>query len=192
MKAASPCFGNLAPAGAIIKPAAASPHLIQHRGAIIFDSIEDFHTRIDDPALDVDANTVFGAARWPRDYQGCRKSRICHYRRNRSRRRPRHGAHLRRPDERHCIRNGGAACRPEAAVGGPLALVHANALTGPDGWFRRKRVGKRSRRLPANCSYQRSAPSDGSQTITESRFRARRPWDADILCDRPRNGGQAR
>jgi len=51
--------GNLAPAGAIIKPAAASPHLIQHRGrALAFDSIEDFHTRIDDPELDVDANTV--------------------------------------------------------------------------------------------------------------------------------------
>jgi dihydroxy-acid dehydratase len=51
--------GNLAPAGAIIKPAAASPHLIQHRGrALVFDSIEDFHARIDDPELDVDANTM--------------------------------------------------------------------------------------------------------------------------------------
>ena len=51
--------GNLAPAGAIIKPAAASPHLIQHRGrALVFDSIEDFQTRIDDPELDVDASTV--------------------------------------------------------------------------------------------------------------------------------------
>jgi dihydroxy-acid dehydratase len=51
--------GNLAPAGAIIKPAAASPHLIQHRGpALVFDSIEDFNTRIDDPDLEVDANTV--------------------------------------------------------------------------------------------------------------------------------------
>jgi dihydroxy-acid dehydratase len=51
--------GNLAPAGAIIKPAAASPQLIQHRGrALVFDSIEDFNTRIDDPGLEVDANTV--------------------------------------------------------------------------------------------------------------------------------------
>src|SRR5688572_27234843 len=51
--------GNLAPAGAIIKPAAASPHLIQHRGrALVFDSIEDFHDRIDDPELDVGADTV--------------------------------------------------------------------------------------------------------------------------------------
>jgi dihydroxy-acid dehydratase len=51
--------GNLAPDGAIIKPAAASPHLIQHRGrALVFDSIEDFNTRIDDPDLEVDADTV--------------------------------------------------------------------------------------------------------------------------------------
>ena len=51
--------GNLAPLGAVIKPAAASPHLLQHRGkAIVFDSIEDFKKRIDDPGLDVDENSV--------------------------------------------------------------------------------------------------------------------------------------
>ncbi|MFF5981738.1 IlvD/Edd family dehydratase [Streptomyces olindensis] len=51
--------GNLAPAGAVIKPAAASPHLLRHRGrAVVFDSIEDFHARIDDPDLDVDADSV--------------------------------------------------------------------------------------------------------------------------------------
>jgi dihydroxy-acid dehydratase len=51
--------GNLAPDGALIKPAAASPHLLQHRGpAVVFDSIEDFHARIDDPDLDVTADSV--------------------------------------------------------------------------------------------------------------------------------------
>ncbi|MFD4505360.1 IlvD/Edd family dehydratase [Streptomyces sp. NPDC058457] len=51
--------GNLAPDGAVIKPAAASPHLLRHRGrALVFDSIEDFHARIDDPDLDVDADSV--------------------------------------------------------------------------------------------------------------------------------------
>jgi dihydroxy-acid dehydratase len=51
--------GNLAPSGAVIKPAAASPQLMRHRGrAVVFDSIEDFHARIDDPALDVDADSV--------------------------------------------------------------------------------------------------------------------------------------
>jgi len=51
--------GNLAPDGAVVKPAAASPHLLRHRGrALVFDSIEDFNTRIDDPDLDVDADSV--------------------------------------------------------------------------------------------------------------------------------------
>ncbi|MFI6025994.1 IlvD/Edd family dehydratase [Amycolatopsis magusensis] len=51
--------GNLAPGGALIKPAAASPELLRHRGrAVVFDSIEDFHARIDDPDLDVDADSV--------------------------------------------------------------------------------------------------------------------------------------
>ena len=51
--------GNLAPDGALIKPAAASPQLLRHRGrAVVFDSIEDFHARIDDPELDVDADSV--------------------------------------------------------------------------------------------------------------------------------------
>ena len=64
--------GNLAPNGAIIKPAAASPHLLRHRGrAVVFDSIEDFHARIDDPELDVDADSVLvlrGCG--PRGYPG--------------------------------------------------------------------------------------------------------------------------
>jgi len=52
-------YGNLAPDGAIVKPAAASPHLLQHRGrALVFDSIEDFHARVDDPDLDVDEDSV--------------------------------------------------------------------------------------------------------------------------------------
>ncbi|WP_043677630.1 IlvD/Edd family dehydratase [Streptomyces xylophagus] len=51
--------GNLAPSGALIKPAAASAHLLRHRGrAVVFDSIEDFHARVDDPDLDVDADSV--------------------------------------------------------------------------------------------------------------------------------------
>jgi dihydroxy-acid dehydratase len=64
--------GNLAPTGAVIKPAAASPHLLRHRGrAVVFDSIEDFHARIDDPDLDVDADSVLvlrGCG--PRGYPG--------------------------------------------------------------------------------------------------------------------------
>ncbi|HYZ80154.1 MAG TPA: IlvD/Edd family dehydratase [Solirubrobacteraceae bacterium] len=51
--------GSLAPSGAVIKPAAASPELLRHSGrAVVFDSIEDFYARIDDPGLDVDADSV--------------------------------------------------------------------------------------------------------------------------------------
>ena len=51
--------GSLAPAGAIIKPSAASPRLLKHRGrAIVFDSIEDIRARIDDPDLDIDEDSV--------------------------------------------------------------------------------------------------------------------------------------
>jgi dihydroxy-acid dehydratase len=51
--------GNLAPSGAVIKPAAASASLLRHRGrAVVFDSIEDMHHRIDDPALGADEDSV--------------------------------------------------------------------------------------------------------------------------------------
>ncbi|WP_329270101.1 IlvD/Edd family dehydratase [Streptomyces pseudovenezuelae] len=64
--------GSLAPDGALIKPAAASAHLLRHRGrAVVFDSIEDFHARVDDPDLDVDADSVLvlrGCG--PRGYPG--------------------------------------------------------------------------------------------------------------------------
>ena len=51
--------GSLAPTGAVIKPAAASPELLDHRGpAVVFDSIEDFYARVDDPDLEVDADSV--------------------------------------------------------------------------------------------------------------------------------------
>ncbi|XVV16763.1 IlvD/Edd family dehydratase [Actinoplanes sp. CA-131856] len=52
-------YGNLAPDGAVIKPAAASPSLLQHRGpAVVFDSVEDLHARLDDPDLEVTADSV--------------------------------------------------------------------------------------------------------------------------------------
>ena len=51
--------GNLAPSGAVLKPSAASPHLMRHRGrAVVFENIEHYNLRIGDPALDVDAGCV--------------------------------------------------------------------------------------------------------------------------------------
>jgi dihydroxyacid dehydratase/phosphogluconate dehydratase len=51
--------GNLAPRGAIIKPSAATPELMQHSGrAVVFETIEDYKERIDDPNLEVDEASV--------------------------------------------------------------------------------------------------------------------------------------
>ncbi len=51
--------GNLAPNGAVIKPSAATAKLLQHRGkAVVFESIEELHERINDESLDIDENSV--------------------------------------------------------------------------------------------------------------------------------------
>ncbi len=51
--------GNLCPDGAIIKPSAASPHLLQHTGrAVAFADMDDYHARIDSPDLEVDEDSV--------------------------------------------------------------------------------------------------------------------------------------
>jgi len=51
--------GNLAPRGAVLKPSAASPHLMQHRGkAVVFENFDHYKERIVDPDLDVDENSI--------------------------------------------------------------------------------------------------------------------------------------
>jgi len=64
--------GNLAPGGALVKPSAATPRLLKHRGrAVVFTDIEDFKQRIDDPTLEIEEDSVMvlkGAG--PRGYPG--------------------------------------------------------------------------------------------------------------------------
>ena len=64
--------GNLAPNGAVIKPSAASSHLLKHSGrAVVFENIEDYHARIDDPALDIDPTCIMVLKNvGPRGYPG--------------------------------------------------------------------------------------------------------------------------
>ncbi|EYR83539.1 L-arabinonate dehydratase [Shinella sp. 838] len=51
--------GNLAPKGAVLKPSAASPHLLTHRGrAVVFEDIDDYKAKINDDALDIDETCV--------------------------------------------------------------------------------------------------------------------------------------
>ena len=52
-------FGNLCENGAVIKPSAASKHLMKHTGpAVVFENIEDYHARVDDPLLNIEENSI--------------------------------------------------------------------------------------------------------------------------------------
>ncbi|MDN3526277.1 IlvD/Edd family dehydratase [Halomonas sabkhae] len=64
--------GNLAPKGAVLKPSAASPELMKHRGrAVVFEDFDDYKARINDPDLDVDADSVLVMKHCgPRGYHG--------------------------------------------------------------------------------------------------------------------------
>jgi dihydroxy-acid dehydratase len=64
--------GNLAPDGAVLKPSAASPHLMKHRGrAVVFNSVEELDRKVNDDSLDVDENCVLVLRNCgPRGYPG--------------------------------------------------------------------------------------------------------------------------
>lgn len=64
--------GNLAPSGAVIKPSAASPHLMKHRGrAVVFETIEHYKARISDESLDIDESCIMVLKNCgPRGYPG--------------------------------------------------------------------------------------------------------------------------
>jgi len=64
--------GNLAPRGAVLKPSAATPALMQHRGrAVVFEDFDDYKARIMDPALEVDKDSVLVMKNCgPRGYPG--------------------------------------------------------------------------------------------------------------------------
>lgn len=64
--------GNIAPNGCVIKPSAASPHLLKHRGrAVVFENIEQLHTQVPDENLEIDENCVMVLKNCgPRGYPG--------------------------------------------------------------------------------------------------------------------------
>jgi len=119
--------GNLCPNGSVIKPSAATPSLMRHRGkAVVFTSIEDFHARIDDPDLEVDETSVLVLQNCgPKGYPGMPEVGNM----------PLPPKLLRRgitdmvriSDARMSGTAYGTVVlhvAPEAAAGGPLALVH--------------------------------------------------------------------
>jgi L-arabonate dehydrase len=123
--------GNLAPDGAVIKPSAASPELMQHTGrAVVFDSVEAMHAAVDDDALDIDAQCIMVLQNCgPKGYPGMAEvgnMPIPHK--------------LLQQGVRDMIRISDARMSgtaygtvvlhvaPEAAAGGPLALVRTGDL----------------------------------------------------------------
>jgi len=163
--------GSLAPGGALIKPAAASPHLLKHRGrALVFDSIEDFHARVDDPELDVDADTVLvlrGCG--PKGYPGMPEV-----------------ANLPLPTKlleqgvrdmvRICDgRMSGTAygtvvlhVTPEAALGGPLARIRTGDWISLD---------VRGRRLDVELTADELAARDPAPAMLDALAAPRRGWE---------------
>lgn len=118
--------GNLAPDGAVLKPSAASPHLLQHTGrAVVFENIEDLRARINDDSLDIDESCVMVLKNCgPKGYPGMAEVGNL----------PLPPKLLKRgvtdmvriSDARMSGTAYGTVvlhCAPEAAVGGPLALV---------------------------------------------------------------------
>ena len=118
--------GNLAPNGAVIKPSAASPELMNHTGrAVVFESVEEMHDAVDDDTLDIDASCIMVLKNCgPKGYPGMAEVGNMPL-----------PAKLLREGVRDMIRisdarRSGTAygtvvlhVAPEATVGGPLALV---------------------------------------------------------------------
>ncbi len=132
--------GNLAPNGAVLKPSAATPKLLRHKGrAVVFEDIDDLHARIDDPRLDVDESCVLVLKNCgPKGYPGF----------------PEVGnfalpAKLLKKGVTDMVRISDARMSgtaygtvvlhtsPEAAIGGPLALVQNGDLIELDAGRRR-------------------------------------------------------
>ena len=199
--------GNLCPDGAIVKPSAATPKLLRHKGrAVVFENIEDFHTRIDDPKLDIDESCVMVLKNCgPKGYPGMAevgnmplppkllKKGVTDM--------------VRISDARMSGTAYGTVILhicPEAAAGGPLALVQngdqveldvakrtLNLLVSEDELAKRKKAWKPQGRssaatgscTPTTCSRRATAPTSTSWSAraapscraTTTSLR-RRPW----------------
>ena len=127
--------GNLAPNGAVIKPSAASPHLFKHSGrAVVFENVEELHARVNDESVDIDENCVMVLKNCgPRGYPGMAEVGNMPI-----------PAKLLRKGITDMVRVSDARMSgtaygtvvlhvsPEAAAGGPLALVHNGDMIALD------------------------------------------------------------
>ena len=171
--------GNLAPCGAVLKPSAASPELMKHRGrAVVFENIEDYKARIADPDLEVDATSVLVLKNCgPKGYPGMAEvgnmglpPKLLRAGRHR------HGADLRCAHERDGLRHRDPACESRGGRRRPARARaerrhhrarRAGATVAADGVRRRARAPARS---------MAAAGADGpARRLRESVYRAREP-----------------
>ncbi len=155
--------GNLAENGAVIKPSAATPALMQHRGrAVVFETIEDYHARVDDPDLDIDETCVMvlkGCG--PVGYPGMAEVGNMALPRKILQR----GIHdmVRISDARMSGTAYGTVVlhvSPEAAVGGTLALVQTGDMIELDVPARRLHLDVSDEELARRkAAWQRPAPA---------------------------------
>ncbi|GLQ37073.1 dihydroxy-acid dehydratase [Rhizobium albus] len=143
--------GNLAPNGAVLKPSAASPELLQHRGrAVVFEDIDDYKARINDENLDIDASCIMVMKNCgPRGYPGMAEVGNMGL-----------PPKVLRTGVRDMVRISDARMSgtaygtvvlhttPEAAVGGPLAIVRTGDMIELD---------VPNRRLHLDCSEEEIA-----------------------------------
>jgi dihydroxy-acid dehydratase len=182
--------GNLAPGGAVLKPSAATPALMRHRGrCVVFDSIDEYRARIDDPDLDVDQDSVLVLRNCgPIGYPGM----------------PEVGnmglpPKLLRAGVRDMVRLSDARMSgtaygtvvlhvcPEAAAGGPLALVEEGDFVELDVPGRRIHLDVRPEILVARAARASAAPPDYSgyqQFFSENVLQADRGCDFGFLVGR--------
>jgi dihydroxy-acid dehydratase len=161
--------GNLAPNGAVLKPSAASPHLMKHRGrAIVFETIEHYKDRIVDPQLDVDADCVMVLKNCgPKGYPGMAEVGNMGL-----------PPALLKAGVKDMVRISDARMSgtaygtvvlhvsPEAAVGGPLALVRDGDMIELDVVARRLHLDVPDEELAARRAAWTApaAPADGGYT----------------------------
>jgi L-arabonate dehydrase len=179
--------GNLAPDGAVIKPSAASPELLQHRGrAVVFESIEEFHARINDENLQIDETSVMVLKNCgPRGYPGMAEVGNMLL-----------PPKLLRKGVTDMVRISDARMSgtaygtvvlhvcPEAAVGGPLALVHSGDVITLDVPARSLRLEVDEETLAQRRSEWRPtvAPERGWQRLyVEHVMQAHKGADLDFL-----------
>jgi dihydroxy-acid dehydratase len=181
--------GNLAPRGAVIKQSAASPQLMTHKGrAVVFDSVQDMAERVDDPALDVNADDVLvlrnagpvGAPGMPEaGYLPIPKK-------------------LAQQGVKDMVRISDARMSgtafgtivlhitPESAVGGPLALVRTGDMISLDVPGRRIELLVDEAELAKRRAAQGSVASSGAAPVPDRGYAAlfhRSVLQADEGCD---------